>query len=648
MASGKAEDFRVIMDADNARLVAQMDRAATAMQRFETRATASMRRFDGMLAAVVVRAAAGLASLAGAFSVNAILKGAETAIDAMHRIKEAAETSGLSTDVFQGLQYAAVQAGTPMQELEQALRAFAKGMGEAKTAQGQLYSGMKEFNPELLRALLATRSQEQALKLLADRMAATDDATKRAALASVAFGDSGVKIAKLFADGGGAIDGFVAKARAMGFIIDEHMLKRAAEIDDKFKIASAVIDRQFKQVLIELAPTIVDTVELMGRLARGVNAIMDTFRDAEMLSANGLARRMASMRETLAGSLEKLKEAEQFVKRFETDSYLEQWSKPLETRLRMLKDWQVVVTEQNAELLRLGTRYDELTKPKPEPQRDPGLGRAFVEETRQAEQQMRELYAKALDAAGRATDAVLVEYQKELNGIKELKRKTLLTEDEFQAARQRLAYVSADKILKATETEWAKLRQVTDSVANSMGQAFDKFVETGKFSMRDFTASALKDLAKLAFRMFVLQSLFGQSGKGFGLFGDMIGLPAGNAVGQGWGTSTFPAFAEGGRPPVGRPSIVGEEGPELFVPDRPGRIIPAAATRALMAPGAAPQPGGELVVTIAPSSEFHATVDNRANAAVARAAPAIAGSTLDAARKSLPGWVQGMQKRGTV
>lgn len=51
------------MDADNARLVAQMDRAATAMQRFETRATASMRRFDGMLAAVVVRAAAGLASL---------------------------------------------------------------------------------------------------------------------------------------------------------------------------------------------------------------------------------------------------------------------------------------------------------------------------------------------------------------------------------------------------------------------------------------------------------------------------------------------------------------------------------------------------------------------------------------------------------
>ncbi len=33
-------------------------------------------------------------------------------------------------------------------------------------------------------------------------------------------------------------------------------------------------------------------------------------------------------------------------------------------------------------------------------------------------------------------------------------------------------------------------------------------------------------------------------------------------------------YAEGGRPPVGAPAIVGEEGPELFVPDRPGTVLP--------------------------------------------------------------------------
>jgi len=38
--------------------------------------------------------------------------------------------------------------------------------------------------------------------------------------------------------------------------------------------------------------------------------------------------------------------------------------------------------------------------------------------------------------------------------------------------------------------------------------------------------------------------------------------------------SDFPGFADGGRPSVGKASIVGERGPELFVPDRAGTIIP--------------------------------------------------------------------------
>ena len=37
---------------------------------------------------------------------------------------------------------------------------------------------------------------------------------------------------------------------------------------------------------------------------------------------------------------------------------------------------------------------------------------------------------------------------------------------------------------------------------------------------------------------------------------------------------TFDSFANGGRPPVGRASIVGERGPELFVPDRAGTVVP--------------------------------------------------------------------------
>lgn len=41
--------------------------------------------------------------------------------------------------------------------------------------------------------------------------------------------------------------------------------------------------------------------------------------------------------------------------------------------------------------------------------------------------------------------------------------------------------------------------------------------------------------------------------------------------------SALPRFANGGRPPTNRPSIVGEKGPELFMPSRSGTIIPNKA-----------------------------------------------------------------------
>jgi hypothetical protein len=42
-------------------------------------------------------------------------------------------------------------------------------------------------------------------------------------------------------------------------------------------------------------------------------------------------------------------------------------------------------------------------------------------------------------------------------------------------------------------------------------------------------------------------------------------------------------FAQGGMPPVGRPSIVGEYGPELFVPSTSGTVVPTGAFQATAA-----------------------------------------------------------------
>ncbi len=61
--------------------------------------------------------------------------------------------------------------------------------------------------------------------------------------------------------------------------------------------------------------------------------------------------------------------------------------------------------------------------------------------------------------------------------------------------------------------------------------------------------------------------------KGIGLF-MTGGLSGAGFFGSGGGLLGMLGFADGGKPPVGRASIVGEKGPEIFVPDQAGTIVP--------------------------------------------------------------------------
>ena len=62
----------------------------------------------------------------------------------------------------------------------------------------------------------------------------------------------------------------------------------------------------------------------------------------------------------------------------------------------------------------------------------------------------------------------------------------------------------------------------------------------------------------------------------FGGFGENFGKSATGGKGKGIGgfIGGLFGFADGGKPPVGRPSIVGERGPELFVPRSAGTVVP--------------------------------------------------------------------------
>jgi len=123
------------------------------------------------------------------------------------------------------------------------------------------------------------------------------------------------------------------------------------------------------------------------------------------------------------------------------------------------------------------------------------------------------------------------------DGVKGLDQKLQKTHDLTEAATQTL-------------DAFEKLR---DTITIDIGNGIKGLIK-GTESLNDVLRNVVDKLADAALNM----AIFGNAGGG-SVTGGLLG-----AIG----------FANGGRPPVGRASIVGERGPELFVPDRAGTIIP--------------------------------------------------------------------------
>jgi lambda family phage tail tape measure protein len=95
-----------------------------------------------------------------------------------------------------------------------------------------------------------------------------------------------------------------------------------------------------------------------------------------------------------------------------------------------------------------------------------------------------------------------------------------------------------------------------NAVVSNMNSAIDSFVRTGKFSFKDFAKSIIQDLIAIQLKMQAMQ-----------LFRMAIGAFSGGFGGG----MTLGGAADGGF--INAPTIVGEHGAELFVPNRQGGTV---------------------------------------------------------------------------
>ena len=187
-----------------------------------------------------------------------------------------------------------------------------------------------------------------------------------------------------------------------------------------------------------------------------------------------------------------------------------------------------------------------------------------VEETQKAEREILEFKSKTLGYTEKEIELRKVDIELARQRALIAANSAGQTESDVNEA-YRLANAIAEQKKATIEMAdtYKKTQQTFDSVWGNMSTALDNFVRTGKLSMKDFARSVIQDLVAIQLKAATLSFLK--------MFMN-AGVPSNADV-------TIPmqpggGYADGGDPPVGKVSVVGERGPELFIPKTAGTIIP--------------------------------------------------------------------------
>ena len=228
------------------------------------------------------------------------------------------------------------------------------------------------------------------------------------------------------------------------------------------------------------------------------------------------------------------------------------------------------------------------------------------------EKQSLTMRSEDLNVLKRRMDVLKIEEKLKVKGLVDTKIMTAeqLKAHEFAIDKLEIEKQISDELLKQSiimadpmqaalvdlNKEMAKfndLRFQAVEFAKAFGGAFEesfKGIVKGTMSVQDAFRNMFMRIADHFLDM-AAKMMANQLQRGLlGLLGNAFGGGLGGALGGGGssfrtdlgGMISAPMldpvpglkFANGGRPPVGRASIVGERGPELFVPDRAGTIVP--------------------------------------------------------------------------
>jgi len=255
----EVKTIRIVVDASRAvdgsasatRALANIDKSTkdvdTTLQRME-------KSLASMGSAIKAHLAIALADL-----VARLVETVKSAIAAVSGLDELAEQVGTTARALQGMQFAAVQNGASLEQLEQGINKFSIKMGEAAAGSKPVIDALTQLGVKNLDLQGNLRPTEELLADVATALLAIEDPAKRSAAAVDLFGKAGNKLLPSLKDFQLGADALVVLAKAQNAYVSPETIKRLDEYADR-------LERQKLQMRALAAEGVVLVLEKLDEL----------------------------------------------------------------------------------------------------------------------------------------------------------------------------------------------------------------------------------------------------------------------------------------------------------------------------------------------------------------------------------------------
>ena len=502
-------------------------------------------------------------SAAGIAGIGFFVKKSMDATDEMAKMSRAI---GVSVEELSALRHAASLGGLEATQLDKAVQKLAINMADMSRGVGLAKDVFEKHNISVANADGSLRTVMEVMDDVADVTASMTNETEKADLAYKLFGARGAKMINMLNGGSEAMREAMKEAELLGLVMSSETAAGVEAANDSFTRLKSFVTSTFAQTVAALAPAIramtdavIEFITLkvqntdggIAAIARSmanmfIEAAIDILQSLENI-ANGVIKFSRKIRVSLGfgSEIEKLEDEFEGLKQVR-DNFLAGEIMGEDDFMDRLRGYRAKVSEVFTNLF---SDEDGTAK----------VAQQLNNEIAKIEDQIRMLE----EAGGQTSDSMLINFQSLIDSLRLAQKEIVILDDSVGAT------VSSMEDL-AVVTEEAANADIWKSATKGF-ESYKQTVQTGSQFISNTTGKLFQGVEDAIMGM-ITGVKFSWKGLFKAIMADLIRIQVKKAI-LGVATSLF-GFANGGRPPVGRPSIVGERGAELFVPDSAGTIIP--------------------------------------------------------------------------